>query len=130
MVSRSASAADRVDELPLAHARPAGDVQLLRLGVELRPVAVLEGTPGLPTARTPSRRLRAEVAPRALRQVRDRPLLPRRPLRLLDVALRGGRLLVRRHGVVHLPWLRPVRAAIAWNVPVADPVQTWIGRAA
>ena len=111
MVSRSASVADRVDELPLAHARPARDVQLLSLGVELRPVAVLEGTPGLPTARTPSRRLRAAVAPRALRQVRDRPLLPRRPLRLLDVALR-------------------VRAAIAWNVPVADPVQTWIGRAA
>src|ERR671934_1511135 len=93
----SASLAERLDQLPLAHFRAPGNSLPLRLLVELLAVTVLEPatrpTAALPAART----LLAELAARALREACDRPLFLRRRLRLLHVAFGGLHLLLRRH---------------------------------
>jgi hypothetical protein len=46
----SAGLADRVDQIPLAHLRAAGDPELLGFLVDLLPVAVLESVAGLAVA--------------------------------------------------------------------------------
>src|SRR5207237_699794 len=70
---RSAGFADRADQIPLAHLGAAGNLLLPCEVVELLAVPVLERVPGLAAPLPPPRRLLAELAPRALRQVRDRP---------------------------------------------------------
>src|ERR671930_378763 len=72
---RSAGAADRLDQIPLAHLRTAGDSLLLGDLVQLLTVAVFEGPPCLTATCASARRLLAELASRALRQMGDRPLL-------------------------------------------------------
>src|SRR5947208_3763403 len=84
---RLARAADRVDQVPLPHLRAAGDAALLRDLVELLAVAVLELVTGLAAAAAAAGGLLAELAARALRQIRDRALARGGALRLLDVAL-------------------------------------------
>src|SRR6184192_4015397 len=91
------SLTDRVDEIPLAHLRAAGDALLLRDLVELRAVAILERVPRLAAAFPPSLRLLLQAAARTRGKMGDRPLLLRGPLRLLDVPLRRLCLLLRRH---------------------------------
>src|SRR5207244_10485960 len=70
---------------------------LLREFVELLAVAVLERVAGFAAAAASLLRLLDETAPRALRQVRDSPLLRRHLLRLLHVALRRLDLLPACH---------------------------------
>src|SRR6266516_1207069 len=94
----SASRADRVDQVPLAHLRAAGDAFLLRDLVERLAVAVLQRVTGPAAALAPARSLLAQAAPSGRREVGDRSLPLRRLLRLLDVALRGLDLLPRCHG--------------------------------
>src|SRR5437660_12119743 len=74
--------ANRLDQVPLAHLRAAGD--LLRLGdlVELLPVAVLQCLSGLAAPLAAFDSLLDEAAACLLRQMRDRPLPRRRRLRL------------------------------------------------
>src|SRR4029450_4210543 len=85
------------DQVPLAHARASGDVQLLRPFVELRPIAVLERGAGPPSAGAASGGLLPERPSRALRQLRDRAFGAGGALRLADVALRGPGLLPGGH---------------------------------
>src|SRR5919204_3435004 len=93
----SARPADRVDQIPLAHLRAAGDVALHGDLVQLLAIAVLERVPG-PTATLPTpRRLLAESAAGRSGQVGDGSLAPRRLARLLDVALCCPHLLRRCH---------------------------------
>src|SRR5438552_11540767 len=92
-----ARAAERPDQIPLAHLRAARDALLLRELVELLAVPVLERVARFAAAAAGLLRLLDEAAPRALRQVRDRPLLRRHLLRLLHVALRRLDLLPTCH---------------------------------
>src|SRR5262245_11316665 len=86
---------DRLDQLPFAHARAAGDLELPGLGVQLGPVAVFEIVTRASAPRASARRLATEVPLCGPGQVRDRAPLGCRLLRLLDVPLRGGGLLLR-----------------------------------
>src|SRR6266511_2710041 len=113
-VSGSAALADRLDQIPLAHLRTAGDVLVLGDLVQLLAIAILERAAGLAAALTASGRLLAELAARALRKPRDRALPPRRLLCLLHVLLRGP-YLARRSHPAHL---HPVRSS--GSVPRAD----------
>src|SRR5207249_3741280 len=66
---------------------------------------ILEGATGLATSGARHRALLAEIPASALGEIRDRPLTGRSGPSLLDVALRGLRLLLRRHGETHLQQL-------------------------
>src|SRR5215216_7073743 len=96
-VSGSAALADRLDQIPLAHFRAAGDVLVLGDLVQLLAIAIFERAAGLAPALTASSRLLAELATRALRKPRDRALPPRRLLCLADVPLCGLDLARRSH---------------------------------
>src|SRR5437773_9896555 len=96
-VSRSARLADRLDQIPLAHLRAAGDVLVLGDLVQLLAIAILERAAGLAPALTASSRLLAELAARALRKPRDRALPSCRLLSLPDASLRGPYLARRSH---------------------------------
>src|ERR671934_428896 len=99
----SAGLADRLDQVPLAHLRPAGDVPVLGDLVQLLTVAILQRTACLATALTTAGSLLSELAARALREARDRALPSRRLLCLPDVSLRSLYLAGRRHGAhLHL----------------------------
>src|SRR5439155_3180749 len=98
---RSAGIADRLDQIPLAHLRAAGDVLVLGELVQLLAIAILERVAGLAAALPASSRLLAELAAGALREPRDRALPPRRLLRFRDVSLRGL-FLARRSHSTHL----------------------------
>src|SRR5919198_1981075 len=91
--------ADRLDQLPLAHLGAAGNPFLLRELVELLAVPVLEPVTRLAAPGPSARGLLAELAPRARRQVRNRPFLLRAFLRGLHVLLRGLDLLPRSHSI-------------------------------
>src|SRR5437588_11590205 len=80
---RSAVLANRVDQLPLPHPRPARDPLSLGDLVELLPVAVLEGVAGLATALTAVSGLFLQSPPGALGKQRDGALLARCRLGLL-----------------------------------------------
>src|SRR5215208_6145847 len=86
-------AANRLDEVPLAHLGTTRDPLPLSDLVELLAIPVLQALPGLPAAPTSSRGLLAELPPRRLGHVRDRALATRGLLRLLDVAPRSPTLL-------------------------------------
>src|SRR5207248_8352179 len=96
--SLSAAAADCLDQLPLAHLRAARDVAVLRELVQLLAVAILECVPGRAAAAGALASLGLEPAPRALGQMRDRPLRPRGRLRLLHVSSGCLKLACRCHG--------------------------------
>src|SRR5919198_6368019 len=100
--SRSAALADRLDQIPLAHLRAAGDVLVLGDLVQLLAIAILERMPCLAAALTTASRLLAELAARALRKPRDRALAPRRLSCLLHVSLRSLTLACRSHLLIHL----------------------------
>src|SRR4051794_17200228 len=89
--------AQRLDQLPLAHAGASGNAALLRHLVQLLPRPILIAVPGLPAPPAGLRSLTAHVAARLGGQVCERALAPRRLLRLADVRLRGLHLLLRRH---------------------------------
>src|SRR5881396_381966 len=93
----SAGLADRLDQIPLAHFRAAGDVLVLGDLVQLLAIAILERAAGFPPALTASSRLLAELAAGALREPRDRALPPRGLLCLPDISLRGLYLARRSH---------------------------------
>src|SRR6266511_3467501 len=84
-----AALTDRRDQIPLPHLRASGNVSVLRDLVVLLAIAVLERTTGRAAALTSSRRLFAELATRALRELGDGAFAGRRPLCLLDVLFRG-----------------------------------------
>src|SRR5437763_10473129 len=92
-----ATLANRVDEIPLAHPRAAGDVPFLRDLVQLLPVAVLQRVTRLAAAPGALARLRLQPAPGALGQVRDRPFGARRRLRLLHISARRLNLTLGSH---------------------------------
>src|SRR6266516_1070511 len=62
----SAIAANRVDQIPLAHPRPTRDVPVLRDLVQLLPVAILERVTGLAATPRALPSLSLQSAPRAL----------------------------------------------------------------
>src|ERR1041385_2213230 len=93
----SARLPDGLDQVPLAHARTAGDVPLLGHLVEILPRSILEVPAGLAAPGPGLRRLPAEVLSHRLRQVEDGLLLPRGLSRLHDVPLGRADLLLRRH---------------------------------
>src|SRR6266487_3653075 len=64
--SLSAIAANRVDQIPLAHPRPTRDVPVLRDLVQLLPVAILERVTGLAATPRALPSLSLQSAPRAL----------------------------------------------------------------
>src|SRR5206468_828871 len=116
----SATLADRLDQIPLAHLRAAGDVLVLGDLVQLLAIAILERTAGLAPALTASSRLLAELAARALREPRDRALPPRRLLCLADISHRGLHLARRSHST-HLH-----RFALLGPVPARNGVTRWL----
>jgi hypothetical protein len=71
---RRSASSQRVDQLPLPHARAAGDVALLRELVQLLPVAVLERVSCFPAAPRALSGFLLEPAPGPRRQMGDRPL--------------------------------------------------------
>src|ERR671931_538942 len=95
--SCSAALADRLDQIPLAHLRAAGDILVLGDLVQLLAIAILERMPCLAAALTTAGRLLTELTARALRKPRDRTLAPRRLSCLLHVSLRSLTLACRSH---------------------------------
>src|SRR6266567_5077587 len=88
---------DRLDQIPLAHPGPAGDVLSLCDVVEILPGAILEVVAGLPAAGPGLRGLAAEILTHRLRQVQDRLLRSGGLSRLHDVPLGRPHLFLRRH---------------------------------
>jgi hypothetical protein len=73
----------RLDQIPLAHLRAAGDVLVLGDLGELLAVAIVERTARQAAALTTTGSLLTEFAARAPRKARDRALPPRRLLCVL-----------------------------------------------
>src|SRR5262249_35292561 len=90
-------AAERLDQVPLAHLRAAPDVPLLRELVQLRLRPVLERVTCLAVPRAALRGLLAEVAPGGRIEVGDGALPARCGLRVADVLLRGLDLCLAGH---------------------------------
>src|SRR5919204_1776228 len=109
----SAALADRLDQIPLAHLRAAGDVLVLGDLIQLLAVAILERVTCLAAPLTTTGPLLAELAARALRKPRDRALPPCRLPCLLHVSLRSLNLACRSHST-HLHRLA-LRALPGWN---------------
>src|SRR5215217_1350023 len=109
-----AGAADRLDEVPLAHLGATRDPLTLGDLVELLAISVLQPVSRLATAPASSRGLFAELPPRRLGHVRDGALAPRGLLRLLDVLPRGPALFRGRH-------LRHLRLAVSSRAAFPQP---------
>src|SRR3954449_4058882 len=94
----------RADQLGLTHLRAALDPELRGLAPQLGDRHRARARAGALRRAALARRrlgaLAAEVAPRLRRQLRDRLLLPRASLRLLDVLARRLLLLLSGHGHV------------------------------
>src|SRR3954452_4703298 len=106
---------ERAGQLVAAHLRPAGQVALLRLFVELLP-CLRRGTAGALALRH-GRALLAERRTRLRRHARYGLLRPRSRLRLLDVALGSLHLLLRCHVVPYRPTARSSSALLIFDRP-------------
>src|SRR5919106_908289 len=102
VMGRSAGLADRLDQVPLPHLRPPGDVLPRGHLVQVLPGAILEVTAGLSAALPRLRGLPAEIGAHRFRQLADRLLLAGGLLGALDVAPGRLSLSLRRHRA-HLP---------------------------
>src|SRR5205823_2251373 len=101
----SAALANRIDELPLSHLRPAVDLLVLCDLVQLLPVAILQRVTGFAPAPAAAPRLFLQTPPRTLGKRGDRALLRRGALCRLDVLLGGSCLLCGRHREAPPQWL-------------------------